>query len=136
MTPNRRAFILALAMGLGLIPTPTWGGANPMLVEPTAPAHHFFDAKNICLYSISIIAMAADVTSTHKALKVPGTREANPLAKSQGALISLKIAGTGAGLGIAYVMHRSGHYKAERVIPMIFGVPSGLAALHNSGIHR
>jgi len=43
---------------------------------------------------------------------------------------------SGAGLGIAYVMHRSGHYKAERVIPMIFGVPSGLAALHNSGIHR
>ena len=124
MTPNRRAFILALAMGLGLIPTPTWGGANPMLVEPTAPAHHFFSCHG------------DDVTSTHKALKVPGTREANPLAKSQGALISLKIAGTGAGLGIAYVMHRSGHYKAERVIPMIFGVPSGLAALHNSGIHR
>jgi hypothetical protein len=107
-----------------------------MIVEPSAPTHHFFDAKNLCLQSISIIALAADVASTHQALKVPGTRELNPLSRSQGTLISLKIAGAGAGIGIAYIMHRSGHYKAERMVPVIFGVPSALAATHNYGIHR
>lgn len=136
MTSNKRVLILSLAIGLGLIPSPVCGGANPMLVEPAAPVHHFFDAKNICLQSLSIIAMAADVASTHQALKVPGTREANPLAQSQAALISLKVAGAGTGLGMAYMMHKTGHYKAERVVPLIFGLPSGFAAIHNFGIHR
>ena len=136
MTANKRALLPVLVIGFSLIPTSARGGANPMLIQPTAPVHHFLDAKNICLQSLSIIALAADVASTHQALKVPGAREMNPLASSQGALISLKIAGAGAGLGIAYMMHRTGHYKAERVIPAIFGAPSALAAMHNFGIKR
>jgi hypothetical protein len=136
MTSNRRVLILSLAAGLGMIPSPAWGGANPMLVEPAAPVHHFFDAKNIYLQSLSIVAMAADVASTHEALKVPGAHEANPLAHSQAALICLKVAGAGAGLGMAYMMHKTGHYKAARSIPLIFGLPSGFAAIHNSGLHR
>jgi hypothetical protein len=106
-----------------------------MLVEPSAPTHRFLDAQNISLQSISIILMAVDVASTHRALQVPGAHESNPLAQSQGALISLKVAGAAAGLGIAYMMHKSGHHKAEKLIPVIFGVPSGLAAVHNFGIH-
>ena len=136
MMANKRAFILVLGMGLGLVPSSTSGGANPMLVEPAPRAHHFLDAKNICLHSLGIFAMSADVASTHRALQVPGAHEANPLARSQGALISLKVAGAGAGLGMAYMLHRTGHYKAERLIPMVFALPSGFAAAHNSGIHR
>jgi len=34
------------------------------------------------------------------------------------------------------MMHRSGHHRAERAIPIIFGLPSGIAAAHNFGIHR
>lgn len=138
MTNNKPALILVLAAGLSLIPSTITAGANPIIVErPTPPpVHRFFDAKNFCLQSVSALIMAADIASTHRALQVPGTRELNPLTQSQGALLSLKIAGVGAGLGIAYMLHRSGHHKAERVIPLIFGVPSGIAAAHNSGIHR
>ncbi|MGO8813094.1 MAG: hypothetical protein ACLQVG_00310 [Terriglobia bacterium] len=136
MTSKKQPFVLVLIIGLGLIPSSASGGASPMLVEPAARAHHFFDAKNLCLQSLSVIALAADVASTRQALKAPGAREMNPFAGSQTALISLKIAGAGASLGIAYMMHHTGHYKAERVVPVIFGMPSALAAVHNFGIKR
>lgn len=136
MTSNQRVFTLVLAMGLCLIPSSaTAAAANPMIVERPVPVHRFLDAKNLTLLAANALIMAADVASTHQALQVPGAREMNPLAQSQGALISLKVAGVGAGLGIAYLMHRSGHHRAERVIPLLFGVPSALAAAHNSGMH-
>jgi hypothetical protein len=34
------------------------------------------------------------------------------------------------------MMHKTGHHKAERLIPLMFGVPSGIAAIHNFGIHN
>lgn len=136
MASDKRAFILVFALGFYLVPSAAAAGANPMIVEPPAPVHRFFDAKTLCLQSLAILAMAADVASTRRALQVPGTREMNPLAGSPGGLIALKVAGVGAELGIAYMLHRSGHYKAERVVPIIFGAPSLLAAAHNSTIHR
>jgi hypothetical protein len=136
MTSHKRALILVLAVGLGLLPaSAAAAGANPMIVEPTAPVHRFLDGKNIGLQSVGILLMALDVASTQRALQVPGTHEANPLAQSQGALISLKVAGAGAGLGIAYFLHRTGHHRAERLVPVILGMPSGVAAVHNFGIH-
>jgi hypothetical protein len=83
-----------------------------------------------------MMVLEADVLTSLRALQVPGTREANPMARGQAALISLKIGGAGAGLGIAYAMHMTGHHKAERIVPLIFGIPSGIAAVHNAGIHR
>ncbi len=136
MMSYRRAFILVLTTGVGLIPWSATAGANPMLVESPAPVHHFLDAKNLGLQSLNALIMAADLASTRRALQVPGTRELNPLSRSQGTTIALKIAGAGAGLGIAYMMHRTGHHKAERIIPLILGVPSALAAAHNAGIHQ
>jgi hypothetical protein len=136
MTSNERAYSLLLTLGLSLIPSSATAGANPMIVEQPAPVHQFLDAKNICMQSINIIMLAADAASTNRALQVPGTKEMNPLARSQGSLLALKVAGVGAGFGIAYMMHRSGHHKVERWVPLIFGVPSGIAAAHNAGIHQ
>ncbi len=138
MTNNKRVFILVLAAGLCFIPSATTAGGNPIIVErPTkVKPHRFFDGTNFCLQSVNALIMAGDIASTHRALQVPGSRELNPLGQSQGGLLALKIAGVGAGLGIAYMMHRSGHHKAERMIPLIFGVPSGIAAAHNAGIHH
>ena len=80
--------------------------------------------------------MAADLITTHQALKVPGAREANPLAQSEGARFALKFAGLGAGMGISYALRRSGHYKAAQFVPILIGIPSFAAAIHNSRIHR
>ena len=136
MALTKRAFIWLLVVALNVTFALGATGVSPIQVEPSNPPHHFFDAKNVCLQSMSILGMAADVASTHRALEVPGTRELNPLTRSQGDLIALKLVGLGAGLGIAYMMHRSGHHKVERAIPLVLGVPSALAAAHNYGIHR
>src|SRR5271169_1356150 len=107
MTSNQRAFILVLTLGLCLISSsakaaaPAAAAANPMIMESPAPVHKFLDARNICMQSINVVIMAADVASTHRALQVPGTREMNPLARSQGGLLALKVASVGAGWGIA-----------------------------------
>lgn len=130
------AFTLVLALGMCVTPFSSSAGADPVVMGRPVPTHRFLDGKNVAMLSISALIMAADLASTKKALTVPGTYEANPLAQSQGAQLSFKIAGVGAGLGLAYLLHRSGHHRAERFLPLIVGVPSGVAAMHNNGIHH
>ena len=137
MTQKIRAMILVVGMGLSLAPL-AWasGAADPMVVTQPAPVHHFWDTANVGLQAIGAALLAADVATTQRALQVPGTHEMNPLAQSQGALMALKVAGFGAGIGLSYMLHRSGHHKIERIIPLIMGIPSGVSAAHNATIRR
>ena len=136
MRSNRRTLTLLFAMALCLIPSFALAGANAVLVERPAAGHKFLDAKNVALHGISALMMAADIATTNQALKVPGTYELNPLSQTSASRYALKVAGFGAGLGLAYAMHKAGHHKAERIIPMVFGIPSAVAAVHNAGIHK
>ena len=137
MTHKIHAMILVAGLGLWLAPSlGAAGAANPMVVEKPAPVHHFWDSANVGLHAISVALLTADVATTQRALQLPGAHEMNPLAQSQGALMVLKIAGVGAGIGISYMLHKSGHHKMERVIPLMMGVPSGLAAAHNASLRR
>jgi hypothetical protein len=136
MRSNQRAVFLLLLIGFWLIPSAALSDGNPVLVERPVPVHKFLDGPNVLMHGLSAIMMAADVATTNRALEVPGTRELNPLAQSPAARYSLKCAGFGAGLALSYAMHRSGHHKAERIIPMLFGVPSAVMAVHNAGIHQ
>ncbi len=135
MATHRRAFNLALVIGLFLVPTALMGADPAVIQPPPRTAHHFLDAQNIGLLSLNALMMAADLATTRRALQVPGTYEANPLMKSQGTAIALKAGTIGMGVGIAYMLHKSGHHKAERIIPLFMGVPSAIAAAHNAGIH-
>ena len=136
MAPNKQACILLIAMGICLIPTSAMAGADPAVIQPPARAHRFLDGKNVGLQALNAIIMAADLATTRRALQLPGTREANPLMQSPAAMVSLKVAAVGTGLGISYLMHRSGHHTAERLVPVLFGIPSAVAAAHNAGIHQ
>jgi len=135
MASKNRALVLIFSIGVCLIPWSAKAGGDPAVVRPPVENHRFFDAPNILVQAANIALMAADVATTREALKIPGTRELNPLARSSAGLISLKIGAVGAGMGIAYLMHRSGHHKAERIFPLFLGLPSGLAAIHNSRVH-
>jgi len=135
MATNQRAFFLAMAMGLCLIPS-VLRGADPAVIQPPpSTRHHFLDAQNIGLLSLNAMIMAADIATTRRALQVPGAYEANPLMRNQGAAIAMKAAAVCGGVGIAYMFHKSGHHKAERMVPLFMGVPSAIAATHNAGIH-
>lgn len=93
--------------------------------------HRFMDSANVILQGAVVATMTADVLTSRNA--PPGTREGNPLA-ANGRLIPLKVAAIGASVGISYGLHRTGHHRLERVVPLVIAVPSGLAAIHNSRV--
>lgn len=158
MNTNKLAITLLLVMGLCAIPLSVLGAspdpAPPAPAAPVVPAapgppimvapaivrrppapHKFLDGPNVLIFGVSAAMMAADLATTRQALQVPGTRELNPLAHSTTSFSALKIAAFGAGIGIAYAMHKTGHHKAERIVPLVLGIPSGFAAAHNAWIH-
>ena len=130
-----RKFVSLLVLGVCAASWSLAAGGSPVKVASPAPRHRFLDSQNVTMLAISAIIMAADVATTKRALQVPGAYEANPLTRSPGALISLKVAGVGAGLGLAYALHKSGHHKAERLVPIFFSLPSAVSAAHNAGVH-
>ena len=132
-----RTTLLFLALSSLLVTSSAWAGGGYIALQPSAPpVHKFFARQNIALLGVSALIMTADIATTRRALQAPGSREMNPLAQSPAALDTLKLAGFGAGLGISYLMHRTGHYKAERFALMLLAAPSAVAALHNAGIQR
>jgi hypothetical protein len=130
---NRRAFVLVMAMCL--IPSALMGADPAVIQSPPSQQHRFLDARNLSILSINAMIMAADIATTRRALQVPGAHEANPLMRNQGAAIAMKAATVCGGVGIAYMLHKSGHHKAERLVPLFMGVPSAIASAHNAGIH-
>jgi hypothetical protein len=124
-----------MILALCLIPSALMA-ADPAVIQiPPAKPHRFLDAQNIVAFSLNAIMMAADLATTRRALEVPGAHEANPLMGSQNGAIVMKAATVGAAVGIAYMLHKSGHHKAERLLPIFMGAPSAIAAAHNAGIH-
>jgi hypothetical protein len=94
--------------------------AGDKCVLPNAPSQRpFWTLEN--KVSIIILAglVAADAITTQRGLN-QGLREVNPVmrpfvtrgAAGEGAGSAL---GFGAGVGIVYLLHRSHHYKAERI---------------------
>jgi len=85
--------------------------------------------------SISILAglVAADAITTQRGLS-EGYRELNPIMRpfvTRGAAgeAAGSALGFGAGVGVVYLLHRSHHYKAERItIRMIVAGESGFVA--------
>jgi hypothetical protein len=135
MATDRKFLFFASILAL-ILSAASLKGADPAVVQPPpSQTHRFLDTKNLGLFSLDAVLMAADLATTRRALEVPGAREANPLMRSPGGAIAMKAGAFGAGMGIAYMLHKSGHHRAERIVPLILGVPSGLAAVHNAGIH-
>jgi hypothetical protein len=101
---------------------------------PDAPSQHpFWTVENKVNVSILAGLVAADAITTQRGLN-EGLREVNPImrpfvtrgAAGQAAGSAL---GFGAGVGVVYLLHRSHHYKAERVtMRLIVAGESGFVA--------
>lgn len=100
------------------------------------PTHKFLDKRNVALFSMDAQIVIADLVSTRQALRVPGAREGDPLLRSSTGAVGIRAGQVLAGIGLAYVLHRTGHHRAERIIPFVVGVPSIVAAAHNATIRR
>ena len=95
---------------------------SPESYLPEAPTQHsFWDGKNRFLFSSVAMFSGADFSVTHMNL-ANGGRELNPMVRpftgSTGAL-ALNFAGQTAGVvGVSYLLHKSGHHKLERMVPV------------------
>jgi hypothetical protein len=87
---------------------------------PDAPSHRpFWTVENRVNVSILAGLVAADAFTTQRGLN-QGLREVNPVMRpfvTRGAAgeAAGSALGFGAGVGIVYLLHRSHHYKAERI---------------------
>src|SRR5271169_4007613 len=87
---------------------------------PHAPSQHpFWTVENKVNVSLLAGLVAADAITTQRGLN-EGLREVNPLMRpfvtrgAAGEAVGSAL-GFGAGVGVVYLLHRSHHYKAERV---------------------
>jgi hypothetical protein len=89
---------------------------------PEAPSQHrFLDGKNRFLFSTVAMFSGADFAVTHMNL-ANGGRELNPMVRpfsgSTGAL-AVNFAGQTAGVvAVSYLLHKSGHHRLERMVPV------------------
>ena len=87
---------------------------------PDAPSEHrFWTVENKMNVSILAGLVAADAVTTQRGLN-QGLREVNPIMRplvTRGAAgeAAGSALGFGAGVGVVYLLHRSHHYKAERI---------------------
>jgi hypothetical protein len=104
---------------------------------PEAPkSHKFFDRENIVLFSAMSAMQTADLVSTRMVLN-RGGREQDPLAKpfvNNGIgtqIVASYAIGTGGTLLGAYWLHRTGHHRLERWLPMTVAATEALASASN-----
>jgi len=108
---------------------------------PSAPSpQKFWNAENKVDFSILAGQMAADAITTQKGLE-RGFREANPVMRplvTRGAAgeAAATTLGMGAALGTAYLLHRTHHYKAERIaVRTMIAVEGGFVANNISRLY-
>lgn len=95
----------------------------------------FWTLENKVNFSIFTAELAADAITTQRGLS-QGMTEANPLARplvthgaaGQAGASALSLA---AGIGTAYLLHRTHHHKAERIAVRLLIVGEGAVVAHN-----
>jgi len=101
---------------------------------PDAPSHRpFWTIENKTAFSVLGALVVADAITTQRGLH-QGMREANPLMRpfvtrgAAGETIGSML-GYGTGLGTVYLLHRTHHYRAERIAMRLMVVgESGVVA--------
>jgi uncharacterized protein DUF5658 len=97
----------------------TASSASALPNAPSATSQPFWTVENNVSFSILAGLVAADAITTQRGLN-EGLREVNPIMRpfvTRGAAgeAAGSALGFGAAVGVAYLLHHSHHYKAERV---------------------
>jgi hypothetical protein len=125
VTPTRNADSAFIGRLSGVTP-PDWGQSPSTLAIPTKPHHRFFDSPNIALTAVESIPLVVAAGMTHHALTTYPTQayEGDPIVRP---LLRLGWPGYVAGVslfvsaevGLRYALHRWGHHRLERVLPLM-----------------
>ena len=105
-------------------------------VLPDAPSQQpFLTVENKLNFSILAGLVAADAITTQRGLN-QGLREVNPIMRpfvTRGAAgeAAGSALGFSAGVGVVYLLHRSHHYKAERITMRMMVAGEGAVVANN-----
>ena len=108
-------------------------------VQDAPSTKKFWGRENKVNFSLFAAELTADAITTQRGLSY-GMREANPLARplvSRGAAgeAAASALGFGCSLGTAYVLHRTHHYKAERIaVRLMLAVEGAVVAQNVAGL--
>ena len=137
-----RMALSRIVVGCLVLVSPPWAraqdGGFPAAIPGSAP-HRFFDVPNIALTGIESGALVADGIYTQRALRnYPELfREADPIARpfvlrgwpgqiGGGAIF------VSADVGLRYLLHRKGHHRLERMLPLVLTVYGTVGAIHGA----
>jgi len=116
-----------------------WSVGKPLSWIPpdthATPSRKFFDRTNLALLTVSLLGQASDAITTQR-FRSHGLIEGDPLARpfvDQGwpGQIGLAAIDNGAQLSIMFFLHRTGHHRFERIVPVLFGGASGVMGYRN-----
>jgi hypothetical protein len=112
---------------------------KPPVYNPAA-AHPFFDKPNILLLTVSVLGMTADGITTQRGI-ARGRGEGDPLARplvkyGWSGQISIEALEIGVEVAGMYGLHRTGHHRIERAVPLGIALTHAILAYENDSTAR
>jgi hypothetical protein len=139
---NMKSAVVLLGVVL-LLSFPTYAQEHFLATQnlpDAASAQTFWTVQTKVDFAIFSAELAADAITTQQGLN-RGMREMNPLARpfvtrgaagqAAGSAISM-----GAAIGMAYLLHRTHHYKAERIAVRLLVLGEGAVVARNFAVLR
>ena len=100
-------------------PTPPTPESAP---KRAIPQHHFIDKTNLALFSADFLVRSLDAESTRRFMDAPCRcfveKDIGSIADSGPRMYSYSLGIAGVAVGVAYVLHRTGHHRLERFVPV------------------
>jgi len=124
----------------GMVPIANALEVVPNAVPDAPSTRKFWTLENKVNFAIFAAELTADAITTQRGLN-HGMREANPLARpfvthGAGGQAAASAIGLGMAVGTAYWLHRTHHYKAERIAVRIMLATEGIAVGQNIAVLR
>lgn len=98
--------------------------------------HKFLDGENLALFAGVAAVRALDFTSTRH-FRERGLNEillTNGIVDNKPLFATIEVAGTAASIGVAYLLHRTGHHRAERWVSIVHIGVATFGDIRNYGL--
>jgi len=107
---------------------------QPVESAPVKPEHRFWDKINKTEFSIGGVLAAWDMSITCRNLGTPGGKESNLPVHTCAGTVAFTLGEQAAAWGFAYLLHKTGHHKLER-LPEAYLIGSNLDGAICSTVH-
>jgi hypothetical protein len=102
----------------------------------TGEPHKFWDGENMLLFTGVAAARALDFTSTRhfRGRDVNEVLLTNGIVDNKPLFAGIEAVGTAASIGVSYLLHRTGHHRAERWVSIVHIGVATFGDIRNYGL--